>query len=100
MKIEIKNDLFDITNRLKQIDKDYFVLYNTNKKVFELHVKNQAFNSYSLTFPFSSLDERALTFALKTRVENKEKLIKEMEEENKRLEKQEEQRLLRSYYGC
>lgn len=99
MKIEIKNDLFDIANRLKQIDKDYFVLFNTNKKVFELHAKNQAYNSYCLTFPFDVLDERAITLTLKTRVQNKEKLIKEMEEQNQELKKQEEQKLLRSYYG-
>lgn len=98
MKIEIKNDLFDIANRLKQIDKDYFVLFNTSKKVFELHAKGQPYSSYCLTFPYTELDERAVSLALKTRAENKDKLIKEMEEENQKHIKAQQQKLLRSYY--
>jgi hypothetical protein len=100
MKIEIKKDLFNIVKRLKNIDKDYFVLYNTKKSTFELHAHGQAPTSYCLTFKHLVLDERALTHALKTRRQNQEKLFEEMEIENQRFLKSEQENLLRSYYGC
>ena len=43
--------------------------------------------SYCLTFPFDCLDARAVEHARKTRVENEEKIIEEIDRENKRLEK-------------
>ena len=41
MKIEIKEDLFDIVNRLKEIDDGYFVLYDLKKCRYEVHNKKQ-----------------------------------------------------------
>ena len=40
-----------------------------------------------MTFPFDCLDARAVEHARKTRVENEEKIIEEIDRENKRLEK-------------
>jgi hypothetical protein len=95
MNIEIKQDVFDITKRLKEIDESYFVVFNLNRNKFELHSSQQHPSSYCLTFPFNTLDERAITLANKTRKENKDKLIKEMEEENQRLLKTMEKQALK-----
>lgn len=85
MKIQLLTDNYFITERLKEIDDSYFVLYNTKIKRYELHSSTQLFTTYCLTFPFDALDERALDHARKSRCENREKLIKEMEMENDKL---------------
>jgi hypothetical protein len=37
MRIKIENDLFDICNRIKEIDDGYFIIYDTEKDRFEVH---------------------------------------------------------------
>lgn len=81
---EIESDCLDIIRRIKEIDKGYYVVYNSDKRVFELHNREQGRNSYCLTFPYDALDERCYLHVLKTRVRNSDALFQEMEEENKR----------------
>lgn len=85
--IQIFTDPFFICQRLKEIDKSYFVMFDLEKKNYQLHSSEQRGNSYCLTFPFDCLDARAVEHARKTRVENEEKIIEEIDRENKRLEK-------------
>lgn len=82
---KIESDCLNITGRLKQIDKDYFVVRNTDNNTFELHNSSQKGDSFCLTFPFETLDERALDYTRKTSVQNSEALFKEMEKENAQL---------------
>ena len=84
---EIESDCLDIIKRIKAIDEDYFVVFNLDKKKFELHNKSQGGNTYCLTFPFDTLDERAVTLVLKTRVQNSDALFEEMQRENEKQEK-------------
>ncbi len=84
---EIESDCLDITKRIKAVDEDYFVVFNLDKKKFELHNKSQGRNTYCLTFPFDSLDERAVTLVLKTMVQNSDALFEEMQRENEKQEK-------------
>ncbi len=81
---EIESDCLDIVKRLKSIDKDYFVVYNLQKQAFELHSHAQRI-TYCLTFPYETLDERAIVLTLKTRVQNSDALFAEMEADNERL---------------
>lgn len=85
--IQIFTDPFFICQRLKEIDRSYFVMFDLEKKNYQLHSSEQKGNSYCLTFPFDCLDARAVEHARKTRVENEEKIIEEIDRENKRLEK-------------
>ena len=84
---EIESDCLDIIKRIKAVDEDYFVVFNMDKKKFELHNKSQGGNNYCLTFPFNILDERAVTLVLKTRVQNSDALFEEMQRENEKQEK-------------
>lgn len=84
MKIKLKSDNLFITDRLKEIDNSYFVLYDTKTKKYQLHSDCQSETSYCLTFPFNSLDNRAIDFALKSRVQNKKKIFDEIEKENEK----------------
>ena len=80
----IKGDAFFINERLKEIDKDYFIVFNLEKKKYEVHVSGQKGGSYAFTVPYDSLDERTILFARKTRIENRDKIMDEIERENEK----------------
>ena len=86
MLIEIKNDVYFILSRLKEIDENYQIFYNTRRKVFEVHNKAQIGDSYSLTVPYSVLDSRLIELVRKTRVENSKKLFEEIDKQNEQIE--------------
>lgn len=85
--IKIVCDLFDIAQRLKGIDDKYILFYNRKRAKFELHREDYGRVGYQLTLPYDSLDARTLNFCLKTRVERREQLMKELDRENEMLEK-------------
>lgn len=78
----VTSDLFNISNRLKSIDKNYFVLFNAKRKKFEVHYKRPS-NTYELTVPFDVLDARTVQLVQKTRVQNNQKIFDEIERSNK-----------------
>ena len=82
MKIKILSDVFNISKRIKNIDRDYFVLYDTSKQKFEIHNSNQIGSSYCLTIPYDELDERTLKCVLKTQSANIEEILNEIENDN------------------
>ena len=92
MLIEIKSDALDIVKRIKKIDKNYKLFYNTKKDAFELHNQKQLFSSFCLSFPYKFIDERMVDYTLKTRSQNKDKIFKEIEEQNKKLIEEEVKR--------
>lgn len=78
----IRHDLFGIAKRLKSIDRRYELFFNRKKNRYEIYVNG----AMQMALPFERLDARTLTYARKTRLENLEKIIAEIEEENARLE--------------
>lgn len=88
--VEIKNDCYFIDRRLKEIDKSYQIFFNLARGTYEVHSSEQEKNSYCFTIPFDTLDERTIFYARKTRSENRDKIIKEIEENNLKIEKNNE----------
>lgn len=87
MKIPVKSNVFKIPERLKEIDKSYFVMYDTIIDKFEIHsTENKDGSTYCLTLPYEELDSRAIDYVRKTRVENAKKLWEEMKRNNEMLE--------------
>lgn len=80
MKIRIKNDLYDIASRLKEIDRRYEVYFETELQKFTLW----GLGKRQVIFPYESLDQRAIEYTLKTRVENAEELVREIDLKNER----------------
>lgn len=78
----IRHDLFGIAKRLKSIDRRYELFFNRKKNRYEIYANG----AMQMALPFERLDARALMYARKTRLENLEKIIAEIEEENARLE--------------
>lgn len=94
---EVESDCLDIISRIKSIDSDYFVMYNPEKEKFELHCHSQAKDTYCLTFPYETLDERAYFHTLKTRVQNSDEIFAKIDEENMKLEKAQIKQALKDF---
>lgn len=86
MKIQIENDVYNISKRIKNIDRDYYVVYDTSKQKFEVHNSKQIGSTYCLTLPYCELDERCLDYVLKTQSTNVEEILEKIENDNKMLE--------------
>ena len=98
----VKNDLFNISNRLKSIDKKYFVVYNTSKHRYEVHY-NRAKNTYELTIPYKNLDARTINLVFSTKLENQKQIYQKIEQENQLLEQKNKVQALenlRRVYEC
>ena len=86
MKIQINFDVYNISKRIKDIDRDYYVVYDTSKQKFEVHNSKQIGSTYCLTLPYCELDERSLDYVLKTQSTNVEEILEKIENDNKILE--------------
>jgi len=83
----IHDDVLGIATRLRMIDDGYFILFNIMSGKYEVHnTYNRGNNTHSFTVPFNTLDVRTIDHCQKTRIENSDKLIKQMEEHNKRID--------------
>ena len=83
-KIEISKDIFDVSHRLKKIDRDYCLVYDRDKKVYEVYIGN--------LFCFKigkNLDNLALKKAYLTHIRNKKKLLEKIEQDNMLLRQKE-----------
>ena len=87
---EVTNDLFDISSRLKSINPNYKIYHNAQTDKFEVHdVSRPRGATLAFTVPYRELDSRTLDYARFTRVQNAERLLAEVEEHNRKLEREE-----------
>lgn len=91
----VTGDLYSIADRLKEIDDGYFVYYSYKNRRYEVHNRYQRGHTLSLVLPYKSLDERTLRLVRKTRSERMESLVKQMEVENARIEKEQIRQLVK-----
>ena len=91
--LEIKDDLFDISSRIKSIDENYKIYFNRGTCRYELHDSSKT-PSFQAIFPHTALDKRALDFARETAVKNKDRILAEIDAHNARLEKQRQDELI------
>lgn len=88
-KIKIKSDVFNICNRVKKIDRGYFILFNLEKCCYELHNSNQKGNSYCLTL-YGNLDNRLINKIYESDIKNAKYIFEKIENENKKMDQKEE----------
>ena len=93
MYIEITYDTFDITSRIKNIDKNYFIRYNKKTSKYEVWLMCGVNAHLELILPFPYLDFRTIKKVLLSKVEKIDEIIKSMEEDNKRLENKQNEML-------
>ena len=94
---EIKSDALGIIKRLKKWNKHYMVFYNNKKNKFELYLTetNLKPKRYCLTFPFSEIDERMITYTLKSEIQNRNAVLEEIERHNALLLAKEQKNILK-----
>ncbi len=83
--IEILNDLYDIANKIKQINPCYKIFRNEQKHRFEIHSKRGNNLVLELVLPFDKLDYRTVNLVNKTKIENADALFEEIEKTNNKL---------------
>lgn len=88
--ISVTNDLYDIACRLKTVDDDYRLFYNTGKRRYEVYSKSR--ETLQFVVPFDELDARTVDYALKTRVQNADSIFAEVERHNKDVQRRLERR--------
>ena len=84
MKIKIKDDLYDIAARIKEIDPHYEIFFETELQKFTLWAKG----ARQVVFPYENLDQRALVYAAETRVEHLDELVKKIDDNNERYQEE------------
>ena len=98
MKIKLTYDVYNISKRIKEIDKDYFIVFNTSKGKFEVHNNSQIGGSYCLTLPYACLDERTLVYVRKTSVANIDYVLNKIENDNNLLKSAEKTSAFNNVY--
>jgi hypothetical protein len=87
MLIKVETDVYFISEQLREIDENYFIVFNSKTRGFEVHHKGQINNTFCLSVPYKTLDARTLELVQKTRIENIKKIIDSIDNENLRTEK-------------
>ena len=82
----IAHDLFDISGRIRKIDDGYFIVRNHLMHRFEVHHVDNKPTTYAFIVPYDELDCRTLEYCEKTLVEHSARLLREMEENNRRVD--------------
>ena len=85
MKIKIESDVFDIVNRIKEIDDGYFAIYDTIKNRIEIHNGKQ-FNSYCFTSKFENLTASTIDEILYSNIRNIDKIMEDIDKNNQSIE--------------
>jgi len=93
MLIEVTSNVYHIPERLKEIDPNYFVVFNTETQKFEVHHSEQIGNTLALNIPYEELDARTIELIHKNRIENIDKIIDEIDNWNEWIEKEHEKKL-------
>lgn len=86
----ITNDLFNIAKRIKQIDSNYFIVYNKRFSRYEVHYKKQIGSKIAFCLG-NKLNAYAIKKAIVTSCKYSNKIIKEINKSNKILQQKKEQ---------
>lgn len=77
-RIAVTGDVYNITGRLKEIDRDYFVMFNKRTQRFEVHIKGQ-WCTLGCELPFEELDARTILYVREHHASRMAALMAEME---------------------
>lgn len=86
--VEVTDDLFDVASRLKSVNPNYKVYLNMQTDKYEVHDASKPHGStFAFVVPYEELDSRTVDFAKFTRVQNAEKLFRDVEEHNDKIQR-------------
>ena len=81
--MEVKEDLFDICKRVKELDEDYFIIFNEKLCRYEVHNKKQNGCTLSIVAPYGKLDKRVLDKLRETKIERFDDICSMLKNSNK-----------------
>lgn len=79
-------DVLGIEQRLREIDENYQLFFNTKLKRFEVHTAKNRGNSLAVVCPYPCLDKRLVDYVKRTRIERSRQIFREIEENNAKIE--------------
>lgn len=85
-RIPVLHNVFDIPERLKELDEHLFVMFNHRLQKYEVHDSSQPFTTLAVVLPFDGLDPRAIDYVRARMNHDVIAMVKQIEEENERLE--------------
>lgn len=91
-RIAVTSDALDIVRRIKEIYEGYFVMLNRRTQRFEVHVRGQKC-TLGCELPFEQLDARAVEYVRRHERERIDELMREMDMEEARLQRERDARL-------
>ena len=77
----IETNVYDIPQRLKEIDPGYFAVYNHADHAFEVHHKENKGDTFCLNIPYPELDARTLYRVRETKIARGKIIMKQIEEQ-------------------
>lgn len=93
-RLPVLTNPMDIPVRLKEVNGDFFVMFNTKLQKFEVHCASQPGTTLACVLPFDELDARAITYVREFSRERTEQIAREIEEYNERLDAREKAALI------
>ena len=85
MLVRITHDVFDIADRVRELDEGYYPVYDTEKRRYEIRHRDGDY--IAVVVPYDTLDARILKHLYLTRRDNALAFLSKMEEENLQKEK-------------
>ena len=82
MYIRVVDDIFDISNRIKDIDDGYFVVFNKTAARFEVHNSKQK-DTFCISCP--RLNGLVLKKLHETKIVNIDRILSEIDENNQKI---------------
>ena len=102
MKILVKSDTYNVCNRIKKFDSSYRLVFDTVSNMYEIYSTNlhsvvELISgvplSYVLKIPYQQLDERTIKCLYETSTNNIERIIKDIESNNQKIERESDVKL-------
>ena len=79
--VKIENDAFNVAQRIKAINSGYYLVYNTGAHRYEVHNAKQHGSTFCITCD-DGINEKVIFKLRKTKIENMQKLLDEIEKSN------------------
>ncbi|MFV0515776.1 MAG: hypothetical protein ACK5MV_00050 [Aminipila sp.] len=90
----IEHDVCSIADRIKEIEKEYFIVFNVLRDKYEVHsTANIGHDTYCFTVPYKELDGRTLEYCRQTRNDRNVNHYCKMKEKNEMIKRKKEKGL-------
>lgn len=100
-RIPVLSNAMDIPVRLKEVNRDFFVMFNTRTQKYEIHCASQLGGTMACSLPFDELDARAILYAREFSAARTQQIAEEIERYNEKLEKSQYAAMLdKANYQC